>query len=273
MLFKCDRCGYVTTVKCNFLAHLQRKVQCEPILSNIPQSSMLSKYNKDKSVYKCEFCSKTFATPSNKLRHERNSCKSGVGSLAQYKNEFSQNEFSQVLQKLEEVQNELKIMKNESTRPNITVINNNNITLNAFEFENLDHIKNNKLFLTRCLMYRNMTGLLEKVYCDSKHPENHNVKVPNKKQPYIQYYDGETWRYEQKDDVLDKMVNNGKNILDEHFVYNEDEIKQFVGKLFDQIVAWMDDIKYNHKTVNELKERAYLMLLSHRTKAQVSESK
>lgn len=271
MYFKCERCGYVTTIKCNFISHLQRKVQCEPVFSNKSLSSILAQYTDKKSEFKCDYCGKAFATASNKVRHEKNSCKGMLTVITdKNKNLSGEGEITRVLQKLEEVQNELQNIKQASSRPNI-IINNNNITLNAFEFENVDHIKNNKLFLTRCLMYRNMTGLLEKVYCDSSHPENHCVKVPNKKQPYIQYYDGEHWRYEQKDDVLDKMVNNGKNILDEHFVYNEEEIKQFVGQLFDQIVSWIDDIKYNNKTIIELKEKAYLMLLSHRNKHKVQQ--
>lgn len=257
VVYKCSRCGYTSTIKCNYVAHLQRKIQCYPILSSASLAEQLSSMNLIKGMdFKCQHCNKCFATASNKTRHEKSNCKSAQ----------SQANISVVLKKLEDVQQELKCIKKDSLRPNITVIN-NSITMNAFEYEKLEYIKNNKMFLTRCLMYKNMTGLLEKMYFDESHPENHNLKIPNKKQPYIQYFDGENWRYEQKDDVLDKMVNNGKNILDEHFVYNEDEIKQFVGKLFDQIVNWMDDIKRNNKTISDLKEKAYLMLLSHRHKS------
>lgn len=255
MFFKCERCGYVTTIKCNFIAHLQRKVSCEPLLSTMLCQEQLDSMQVEKICFKCKHCSKLFATSSNRVRHERHACKSADSPASLT---------ASVLEKLHEVQEELKSLKRDTLRPNITFINNNNITLNAFEYEKFDHIKSNKMFLTRCLMYKNMTGLLEKMYFDDTHPENHNVKVPNKKQPYIQYYDGDGWKYEQKDDVLDKMVTNGKNLLDEHFIYNEDEIKQFVGKLFDQIVSWMEDIKRNKKTVQDLKEKAYLMLLSHK---------
>lgn len=249
-LYKCERCGYVTLIRCNHVAHLQRKIPCESLLSAVTPEEQLAKLQDEKRLFKCKHCSKSFSTASNCTRHETKYCKAATSHAS----------LKEVLEKLNQVQDELKSLK----RPNITVINNTNITLNAFEYERFDYIKSNKMFLTRCLMYKNMTGLLEKMYCDELHPENHNLKIPNKKQPYIQYFDGESWKYDQKDHVLRKMITTGQNLLDDHFIYNEDEIKKFVGKLFDQIVAWVDDIKNNTKTINDLKERAYIMLLSQR---------
>ena len=65
-------------------------------------------------------------------------------------------------------------------------IENQNITINinAFGNENLEYIDDKAI--TECIsrVYKSIPSLLEKIHFDPEHPENHNIKITNKKLPY-----------------------------------------------------------------------------------------
>ena len=108
VIYECERCGYKVKHKHNFLKHLNRKISCKPILSNIRFDSLKKEFNKknikmstkckhnvnimstkckhnvninDKinnkelnKLYSCNFCNKKYSKNSNLRRHE-NKCK------------------------------------------------------------------------------------------------------------------------------------------------------------------------------------------------------
>ena len=39
---------------------------------------------------------------------------------------------------------------------------------------------------------------LKYIHFHPEHKENHNIKIPNKKQPYAQIYNGKDWEYKKK---------------------------------------------------------------------------
>jgi hypothetical protein len=66
---------------------------------------------------------------------------------------------------------------------------------------------------------------LEKIHFDPNHPENHNIKITNKKLPYASIMgDNRKWKTVDRKDAIEKMVLNGYNILDEKYAENKDKI-------------------------------------------------
>lgn len=99
--------------------------------------------------------------------------------------------------------------------------NNINININAFGHENLDYIDD--AFIKRCInqVYKSIPSLIEHVHFDPKHPENHNVKITNKKLPHAAVLSKDKeWKLMSKQDVIDNMVDSGYSIIDDKF--NED---------------------------------------------------
>ena len=98
MSYTCERCGYTNNLKSNFRRHLQRKITCKPIISNISVDELYQKYfNNDEKVENekriviaqndsisaqndsfflnnCSHCKRSFNRKSNLNRHLK-SCK------------------------------------------------------------------------------------------------------------------------------------------------------------------------------------------------------
>ena len=47
--YQCNRCGYITKHKANFITHLERKNICVPLLEDISIEMLYEKYNLKKN--------------------------------------------------------------------------------------------------------------------------------------------------------------------------------------------------------------------------------
>lgn len=105
--------------------------------------------------------------------------------------------------------------------------NNNNITINinAFGNENTDYIDDKAILACIGRVYKSIPSLLEKIHFDPNHPENHNIKITNKKLPYASVMgNNKKWKTVDRKDAIDTMVNNSYNMLDDKFKENKNKI-------------------------------------------------
>ena len=110
---------------------------------------------------------------------------------------------------------------------NIETQNINIININAFGNENTDYIDDKAILDCISRVYRSIPSLLEKIHFDPKHPENHNIKITNKKLPYASVMgDNKKWKTVDRKDAIDTMVTNSYNILDEKYTENKDKISE-----------------------------------------------
>jgi len=113
-----------------------------------------------------------------------------------------------------------------------TTNNNNNvetqnitININAFGNENTDYIDDKSMLACISRVYKSIPSLLEKIHFDPKHPENHNIKITNKKLPYASVMgNNHKWKTVDRKDAIETMVMNGYNLLDEKYTENKDKI-------------------------------------------------
>jgi hypothetical protein len=238
--YKCKRCGYQTNVKYNLIAHLKRKLQCHAVLEDIPCNILLhdlalDKKDKSDKPYTCIHCGKTYSHSSTKYAHMR-VCKENA------------NEQNDLKKEIEEMRR--RIAELEAKPQTVTYVTNNNIgntnvQLNAFGNERVDYLT--KDLLTKCFINKQtgFTKLIEHIYCHQEHPENHTVKIANKKDGYMQTYNGSYWENKQRDSVLDEMINNGKNVLEEHVADNENDIKKQCRntELFEEAIKCLNGIR------------------------------
>jgi len=100
-----------------------------------------------------------------------------------------------------------------------------NININAFGNENTDYIDNKAILACLTKVYKSIPSLLEKIHFDPKHPENHNIKITNKKLPYASVMgNNQKWKTVDRKDAIETMVLNGYNMLDEKYAENKDKI-------------------------------------------------
>lgn len=99
-----------------------------------------------------------------------------------------------------------------------------NININAFGNENTDYIDEKVILSCIDRVYKSIPSLLEKIHFDPKHPENHNIKITNKKLPYASVMgNNRKWKTVDRKDAIESMVQNGYNMLDETYVENKDK--------------------------------------------------
>jgi len=116
-----------------------------------------------------------------------------------------------------------------NTNNNNTNIETQNITINinAFGNENTDYIDDKAILACIGRIYKSIPSLLEKIHFDPKHPENHNIRITNKKLPYASVMgNNQKWKTVDRKDAIETMVTNSYNMLDEKYIENKDKISE-----------------------------------------------
>ena len=65
--------------------------------------------------------------------------------------------------------------------------------------------------------FTSTTELIKRIHFHPDHPENHNVKITNKKLPWAEVYNGDKWVTRKKKEVLEELVEYGFNTVDEAY--------------------------------------------------------
>ena len=65
--------------------------------------------------------------------------------------------------------------------------------------------------------YTSLPKLLTNIHFHPNHPENHNVRLTNKKLPYITIWKNNKWQICDKKQVLNELVDKGYNFLDTQY--------------------------------------------------------
>ncbi len=99
-----------------------------------------------------------------------------------------------------------------------------NIIIKAFGNENTDYIDDKAILACIGRVYKSIPSLLEKIHFDPNHPENHNIKITNKKLPYASIMgDNRKWKTVDRKDAIEKMVLNSYNMLDDKYTENKEK--------------------------------------------------
>lgn len=69
-MYNCARCGYSTTHKGHFKAHLEKKTLCPPKVADIPIISVDEVEPEEKKKFKCDCCSKKFSSEIKLIGHK-----------------------------------------------------------------------------------------------------------------------------------------------------------------------------------------------------------
>lgn len=275
--YKCPRCGYTTKIKNDYRKHINRKTECIDLLeSNIPFTQLRSLFEpKTESSYKytCDACGKEFKSAKSRWTHKYRY----HSSLDKDNNSVDTKLVNAIIQQMSEkgITTSNIIINNNSNNVNQNNIQNNQV--NAYGTENFDHLLQKVDFMTNCFLHKahGLAKLIEKMHCDSEHPENMNIRITNKKLPYIDRFDGESWVKEDKNGTLDDIINSGKNLMDEHVYENQDAIKRRApGDLYSRALHWFDGLKYvlseedpkYMKILKDLRSRINIVIMKHSNK-------
>jgi len=205
--------------------------QKDPKMSqNEPQMSQ------NEPVFKCDFCESTFNTIPNKRRHELHRCKENPDIIDKILSEKDkkikklEKDKKRMGKEIEKLLNSVATINNQTNNSNSNNNNNSNnnvIVVNNYGKENTDYL--NPEYLKQLLNkpYGAIQDIIKNIHFHPKHPENHNVKITNKKLPHALVWNDKIWETRNKKQVIEDLVDKGYFIMDTTNENVEDNNKRY----------------------------------------------
>ena len=256
-MFSCKRCGYSTDIKGNLKNHFRRKRPCKPLLNDIPIKVLIDAFlienthkytqptqnytkpthkytqsthkytqstHKYTKKYICESCNKRFSRSDSLKRHQKKFC------LEIKKNSEQEKIIKEMKKELEKIKLEKEIMSNEMDKLIDKVGDTNiqnqqiNIQINNYGKENIEYINDALIKSLIDMPYKALPRLIKNIHFNPEHPENHNIKITNKKLPFIGVWKDNRWIVKNKYEILVDIVDKGFNILDDKYQESDKDI-------------------------------------------------
>jgi len=203
-----------------------------------------------KMIYKCKFCKQSYSKNSNLHRHMKKCIKNTKNETVSLTtdesndNEAKLSEYIKVIEKenklikrkKKDIEKENKLIKKEKKAMgkeieklldkvgNVTNNNNmlqQNIIINNYGNENLDYLTEGYLTNLLKIPWGSVLTLLKDIHFNVNHPENHNVKIPNRKEKFAIVYRNGEWEIRMKKEVISSMVDMSYNIVECYFEDNK----------------------------------------------------
>ena len=225
VVYECSICNFSSKIKTHYNRHLNTKkhqtLYEASIITMVKTQKDPEKTQKDpektqkdpektqgKSIFLCDFCDSTFSSYAHKRRHELHRCKENTSEMTK-KITSLEKEKKKLEKKIE------KLLDKVGTINNTTNNNTNNIiVVNTYGKENTDYLTVDKLRSLLDRPYDSVQELIKMLHFNSDHPENHNVKIRNKKEPYALVWNDSIWELRKKKSVVKDIVDKGYMLID-----------------------------------------------------------
>jgi len=150
------------------------------------------------------------------------------------------------------------LIENQSNNQNIE---NMTININAFGNENLDYLTDQ--IIVKCVgrIYNSIPVLIEKIHFDPEHPENHNIKITNRKLPYASVMTkSKKWKTVDKHDAIETMMDKSFNMLEMSYEGNKDEMSEHKQRRFEEFQKKFTN--QDKETVKNTKKKVEIAILN-----------
>ena len=129
----------------------------------------------------------------------------------------------------------------------------NIIVVNSFGNENIEHLTDQIICkLIQYSPFKCVPELIKKIHFDPEHPENHNIKLTNKKLNYAEIVKDNKWITTNKKKVIDDVIQNSYNILDNSYSDNKDSISDKQQERFDNFQEkYENEDESLHRSIKE----------------------
>ena len=192
--------------------------------------------------YNCKYCNKSFKTSTSRYRHQRKYCKFKNKNKNTNDNKINSKEIKRMTKLINHLLNQMKdnvtqdgnniissnIISNnkinKNTQINNTQNNNQNLKINNYGEEDLSYItletKKKLLIDPR----NSITNLIDDTHFNSEHPENANMRIPNKKQPFIELYVDNAWKMFNQYKTVCNLLKDKKEYIHSIFIKTQHEL-------------------------------------------------
>ena len=170
----------------------------------------------------CKFCTKNCSRSDNLKRHLKTCKKKKIHDLALLEEKNKEIELLKS-QLIETNKTSLTTNNNTNNNTNNHINNNshnttnNTIIINNYGEENIEHLGKKYLLNLFGRTHRAIPLLVEKIHFDPEHPENQNIKLPNKKLPYIKIRKNDKWQFVDRKSEIINLIDAMCFILSENY--------------------------------------------------------
>ncbi len=276
-LYECKSCNYATKYNSNYNKHKKTKKhrvntgelnemgeETHTNIQNNPQNIQYNPQNiqnnpqniQSNPQFSCDFCKKEFTLFTNKRRHEIHRCKDNTNLMTKkiYDLEKEKKKLEKKIEKLLDKVGTINNTTNNNTQ-NIIVVNN-------YGKENTDYLTVDKIKALLDRPFDSVQELIKMLHFNSEHPENHNVKITNKKEPYALVWNDPIWELRKKKSVVKDIVDKGYLMIDTTHDSMDESNKKYLN-----FQTKFDDDDTNIKEVIE--EEAEIVIINETKKLDV----
>ena len=178
------------------------------------------------SAFFCDFCGKNFTRAYGLTCHLK-TCK--AKKLVENENDKDK-KIEELIKNQEKMKDQMKEMVEKLLiNSSVTTTNNNHnnhnshntinntIHINNYGNENIDYLKGDYLNNLLEGAFTAIPKLIENIHFNPQHPENHNIKITNKKEPYIKVRKNNKWELQDKKEILETLVDDKYYMLEDHY--------------------------------------------------------
>jgi len=223
-LFICETCKFTSKLKSDYNRHLKTKKHSEntkdslqPMVMSTNEHKMSTNEHKmstNNHTFKCDFCDLFFSTKPNKRRHELHYCNINPS--------IKDDKIKQLEKEKKKLERQITKMMNKACTINNNTTNNNNntnniIVVNNYGKENTDYLSVETLSKLLNRPFDSIQDLIKMLHFNAEHPENHNVKITNKKEQYAMVWVNKIWEVRKKKALIKDMVDKSYMMIDDTY--------------------------------------------------------
>ena len=224
VLYKCDECLFCSKLKGDYNRHLKTKKHLAITINSLPSMVMTTNDHKmtpndhkmttNDHTFKCEFCDLFFSTKPHKRRHELHYCNINP-SIKDNKIKQLEKEKKKLEKKIDKMLDKVCTINNTTNTTNTTNNTTNNIiVVNNYGKENTDYLTVETLTKLLNRPFDSIQDLIKMLHFNVEHPENHNVKITNKKEQYALVWVNKIWEVRKKKALIKDMVDKSYMMID-----------------------------------------------------------
>ena len=233
-MYECKRCGLTSKYKENIIRHIKKNTCKSKDKTEYTQEELLEHLiGSEFETFDCDQCGAVFKTCSGLRKHIPKCI--GINTTTNTNN------------------GDQNIIGDHNTMQNTNNTTNNiniHITLNNFGEENTDYITRDDI--ERCITDRDIEYLITRIHLDPDHPENHNIKLQNKRAGLVKIYNKNVWKTkyisDKEDNILFEMYERLMNCI-------SDIVNLPYFEKYDNDLEWKEN--YDYMTAMELFEEYY----------------
>lgn len=127
--------------------------------------------------------------------------------------------------------------------------------------ENISYLTESRIMMYALRIYDSLSSLIKSVHFNPKYPENWNIVLPNKRNPYVKVLKKDNkWHYTSKDTILEELISKYYGMLEETWDGNQETVSEFKRQRFTEFQQ--NYLKRDKQTMKRIKQELDLALMN-----------